>query len=239
MRDLDLEATEYKPNAATSFENNLILKWYPERVVKRTGHIGSLLELGIGHGYTAELFNKYCERHVIVDGAPSVIESFKNEHPNLDIEIFEAYFEEFNINEKFDVIVMGFILEHVDDPVIVLERFRKYLKRDGKLFVTVPNGESLNRRLGYEMGLIDSLTQLNENDLSLGHKRNYSLKGLVSDIESAGYKVVSKEGIYLKPLPLPVLQSLENAEANFDAMLKVGIDFPELSVGLLVEAVIA
>jgi SAM-dependent methyltransferase len=239
VRDLDLEATEYTADAATSFENNLILKWYPERVVKITGHIGSLLELGVGHGYTAELFNKYCDRHVIVDGAPSVIESFTNAHPQLDIEIFESYFEEFNINEKFDVVVMGFVLEHVDDPVAVLDRFRKYLKKGGKLFVAVPNGESLNRRLGYEMGLIDSLTDLNKNDLSLGHKRNYSLKGLVDDIESAGYKVVNKEGIYLKPLPLPVLQSLENADANFDAMLKVGIDFPELSVGMLVEAVIA
>ena len=57
-------ATEYKADAATSFENNLILKWYPERVVKNTGHIRSLLELGVGHGYTAELFNKYCDRHV-------------------------------------------------------------------------------------------------------------------------------------------------------------------------------
>ena len=98
MRDLDLEATEYKPDAATSFENNLILKWYPERIVKSTGQIGSLLELGIGHGYTAELFNKYCERHVIVDGAPSVIESFKKAHPNLDIEIFDSYFEGFGFS---------------------------------------------------------------------------------------------------------------------------------------------
>jgi len=239
MRNLDLEATEYQPDAATSFENNLILKWYPERVLKSTGPIGSLLELGIGHGYTAELFNKNCDRHVIVDGAPSVIEQFRDAHTHLEIEIFESYFENFEMDEKFDVIVMGFVLEHVDDPVLVLNRFREHLKSDGKLFVAVPNGESLNRRIGFEMGLIDSLSSLNKNDLSLGHKRNYSLDSIVADIEVAGYRVISQEGIYLKPLPLAVLQSLENSAANFDAMLQVGIQFPELSVGILIEAVVA
>jgi hypothetical protein len=47
--------------------------------------------------------------------------------------------------------------------------------------------------------------------------------------------VVHEEGIYLKPLPIGVLKTLPDFRANLQAMLKVGIDFPDLCVGLLME----
>jgi hypothetical protein len=46
---------------------------------------------------------------------------------------------------------------------------------------------------------------------------------------------VHEEGIYLKPLPLDILKTLPDFQANLQAMLKVGIDFPDLCVGLLME----
>jgi hypothetical protein len=52
---------------------------------------------------------------------------------------------------------------------------------------------------------------------------------------NAGYRVVHEEGIYLKPLPLSFLRKLNDFEGNLQAMLKVGIDFPDLSVAILLE----
>jgi 2-polyprenyl-3-methyl-5-hydroxy-6-metoxy-1,4-benzoquinol methylase len=174
MNKLDKVSSEYKPGSATEIENNLILNWYPKRILERLGHesLGSVLELGIGHGYTTALFNNYFERHVVIDGSPAVIEQFRENYSLDTIEIVESYFETFDTNEAFDVLLMGFVLEHVDDPDLILTRYRKFMKPGGRLFIAVPNAKSLNRRLGLAMGKIDDIYSLNQNDLALGHKRN-------------------------------------------------------------------
>lgn len=236
-RDLNAEASEYRPNSATEFENDLVLRWYPKRVMARCGPVGTLLELGLGHGFTAGLFGQACQRHVIVDGASAVIEQFRANHPHFSGELVLDYFETYAPGQRFDVIVMGFVLEHVGDPDAILARYRAFLKPGGKLYVAVPNAKSLNRRIGLEMGLIDDIYSLNANDHALGHQRQYCRDTLRAAIERAGYAVTHEEGIYLKPLPLAVLKTLDNFRANLDAMLQVGIAFPDLCVGLLVEAV--
>lgn len=235
MNDLDKVASEYQPNAVTAIENDLILHWYPKRIIERFGYCDRLLELGLGHGFTAQLFNAATAHHVIVEGSQLVIDRFEAANPDLDVELVFSYFEEYESDIQFDVIIMGFILEHVDDPELILRRYRKYLKPDGRIFVAVPNAKSMNRRLGLELGLITDIYSLNDNDHALGHKRQYCRDTLKMHLQNQGYKVVYEEGIYLKPLPLNVLKNLDNFEQNLQAMLKVGIEFPDLCVGLLME----
>lgn len=235
IKNLDSVASEYRPNAATEVENTLILNWYPRRIIRRFGHAENLLELGIGHGFTAGIFASACANHVIIDGSSIVIEQFRKNHPSFRGEVTKTYFEDFESDIPFDVIVMGFVLEHVDDPDLILSRYRAMLAPGGRTYVAVPNAKSLNRRLGLELGLIDDIYSLNANDLALGHQRQYCRQTLTSAVQRAGYRITHEEGIYLKPLPLGVLKTLEDFDANLQAMLKVGIDFPDLCVGLLME----
>lgn len=235
MNNLDEVTSEYLPNAATAIENDLVLHWYPKRIVARFGHCESLLELGLGHGFTASIFNAACDKQVIVEGSQVVIDLFKKNHPNFSTILIPDYFETFDTSERFDVIIMGFILEHVDDPGLLLKRYKKFLKPAGKIFIAVPNAKSMNRRLGLELGIIDDIYSLNANDLALGHKRQFCRDTLRKLLANHGYRVVHEEGIYLKPLPLGILKTLPDFEANLQAMLKVGIDFPDLCVGLLME----
>jgi SAM-dependent methyltransferase len=231
-------SSEYRPGSATEIENDLMLNWYPGRILQRLGQetTGSLLELGIGHGHTTKLFNEHFDRHVVVEGSPVVIEQFRQNSSLESIEIVESYFEEFETDEQFDVLLMGFVLEHVDDPDVVMQRFRKFLKADGRLYIAVPNAKSMNRRLGLAMGKIGDIYSLNENDLRLGHQRQYCLDTLKELLARTGYDCAWEEGIYLKPLPLGYMQAMPEFEGNLQAMLEVGVDFPELSVGLLLEA---
>jgi SAM-dependent methyltransferase len=234
-KDLNAVSSEYRPNAPTELENNLILNWYPHRIIKRFGHAASLLELGLGHGYTARIFVNASDRYVVVDGASAVIEQFQQNTPGFRGQIIETYFEDFTPDVPYDVIIMGFVLEHVDNADLILERYRSFLAPGGKLYVAVPNAKSMNRRLGLELGLIDDIYGLNANDLALGHQRQYCRQTLTSAVMRAGYRVTYEEGIYLKPLPLGVLKTLDDFEENLQAMLKVGVDFPDLCVGLLME----
>ncbi len=52
-----------------------------------------------------------------------------------DVEKMEISWRE----EYFDYILMGDILEHLMEPEKVLERFRRYLKKDGHIIVSIPN----------------------------------------------------------------------------------------------------
>ncbi len=235
MNNLDAVTSEYLPNATTAIENDLMLHWYPKRIIKRFGHCKSLLELGLGHGFTTPLFNSACDKQVVVEGSQVVIDLFQKNHLDFASTVVFDYFENFDTNELFDVIVMGFVLEHVDDPGLLLKRYKKFLKPTGKIFIAVPNAKSLNRRLGLELGIIDDIYSLNANDVAQGHKRQFCRDTLRQLLAECGYGVVHEEGIYLKPLPLAVLKTLPDFQANLQAMLKVGIEFPDLCVGLLME----
>ncbi len=235
MEDLNAVASEYRPNAATEIENDLVLHWYPKRIIPRFNFADSLLELGLGHGITAKLFAKACNLHVIVDGASTVIDQFKQKYPDFTGELVLDYFETYTPAEYFDVIVMGFVLEHVEDPDLILKRYRQFLKPGGKMYLAVPNAKSMNRRMGLELGLIGDIYSLNANDLAMGHKRQFCLDTLRAAVQRAGYQVTHEEGIYLKPLPLATLKTLPDFQENLEAMCKVGIEFPELCVGLLME----
>jgi hypothetical protein len=54
-------------------------------------------------------------------------------------------------------------------------------------------------------------------------------------VQQSGLVERSLEGLFLKPLSTAQLSSLDLGENVYEAMLKVGKDFPELSVGLLME----
>lgn len=237
--NLDDHLSAYQGNNIYDFDNELILKWYPKRVLNRCANAESLLELGLGHGFTTNIFSEHFNRHVVLDGSPAIIKKFKNQYPDCTAEIIEMFFEDFDTAETFDVIVMGFVLEHVLDPLVILERFKSKLNDGGKIFIAVPNAEVLNRRLGNIAGLLDDICELSEHDHLLGHRRYYTVDSLTKDIESVGYRVSHLEGIYLKPLATSQMLSLNLSDDVIDAFCVAGIDYPELCCGILAEVQIA
>lgn len=232
---LDNHVQAYQGLSIYDFDNDIQLKWYPERVVKFSKGATSLLELGLGHGITASVFEQHFKRHVVIDASPAVIENFRQRFPDSKVEIAESYFETFETTERFDVIVFGYILEHVDEPIRILKHFRKFLAPEGRMFVTVPNAEVLNRKLGHLAGLLPDMQQLSEHDLLLGHKRYYTVESLRKDILQAGYAIKRLEGIYLKPLTTSQMLSLNLDDKIINALCLAAIDYPELSCGILAE----
>ncbi|MEI7562611.1 MAG: methyltransferase domain-containing protein [bacterium] len=55
--------------------------------------------------------------------------------------------DDFDIQIKFDVIVMTDLLEHVFDPLKTLQQIRKFLTEDGIVVVLSPHSDSLSRKL--------------------------------------------------------------------------------------------
>lgn len=233
---LDSHVRAYEGDLQYDFDNEILLNWYPKRVLNFANGAGSLLELGLGHGYTTNIFSKHFNKHVVLEGSKAVIDNFHKKYPDCRAKIIETYFEDFELDEKFDVIVLGFILEHVDNPRKILTQFKRFLNdKDGKMFVSVPNAEVLNRRLGHLAGILPNMQELSENDLILGHQRYYTVKTLAEDINNSGYEIVRMEGIYLKPFTTKQIISLDLDKKVIDALCVTGVDYPELSCGILAQ----
>lgn len=51
----------------------------------------------------------------------------------------KKYKEFFDVNKKYDHIIFGDVLEHLDKPYDVLAQFSKLLKKDGSIIISLPN----------------------------------------------------------------------------------------------------
>jgi 2-polyprenyl-3-methyl-5-hydroxy-6-metoxy-1,4-benzoquinol methylase len=232
-QNLDSYIRAYGEDFAYAFDNAIMLNWYPKRIMALSKKEDKVLELGLGHGYTSNLFAQFYSHYSVIDGSSSVIAQFRKQYPSSSARIVHALFEEYDTAERFDVVVMGFVLEHVDNPQQVLRHFRQFLAPGGRCFIAVPNAESLHRRFGHEAGLLPELTALGEGDKALGHMRLYTVSSLSQELDECGYRVVAKEGIFLKPFTTRQIASLDLSVDVLDGMCKVGVGYPELSAALL------
>jgi len=234
-KDLNNFSVAYSEGSDYDVESLLSIDWYSDRVVELSP-AGDMLELGVGHGATINKFSNIYRRHVIIEGSEDVIRSFREKYGNYNVEIVHSLFEEYESRELFDVIVMGFILEHVDNPSLILKRFWKFLKPSGYLYVAVPNACSLHRRIGFEAGMLDDVYKLSDYDRKLGHKRFYDLSEIECLIKESGYDIRLVEGILLKPFTSVQINSLGLSAEAMQGLLKIGMKYPELSNSLLIQA---
>lgn len=236
MNNLDENINAYKKEFEYDFDNDIMLKYYPKRIIEKLVE-GSFLELGLGHGYTISEFLNKVDSYTILEGSPAVIENFYINKPDLfkKVNIVETYFENYETDQKFDNIVMGFILEHVENPDLILEKYKKFLTPKGKIFISVPNAESLHRQIGFYAGYMNDLKKLSDADLLLGHRRYYDKNELEKLAKRHNLKILSIEGIFLKPLMTSQLQSLELSKEIINGMLEMGKKYPELSNAILME----
>ncbi len=228
----------YDKNNIYAFDIKYMLHYYSHRVMKLTNKASSCLELGIGDGYTTELLSFFFDKYLVLEGDKKIIERFKHEFPRVNTRIVETYFEEWTTEEKFDAIIIGFVLEHVDDPIFILNKYKKMLKPEGKLFIAVPNAESLNRRVGVYAGLLKDIKQLSENDIKAGHKRYYTLSSLREEVLKAGLVITREEGLFLKPITTAQMSKLNFTKEIVEGYLNVGKQYPELCLGIMMETVI-
>ena len=144
--DLDSHAQTYGEDQRFYAENMLTEKTYCQRIIAALDGRRDirLLSLGLGHGLTARELNAgladRLRAHVVLEGSREMIERFsKQPAPAPALDVVECFFEDFSSDVRFDAIEMGFVLEHVEDPGLLLANFRKALADDGRLFIGVPN----------------------------------------------------------------------------------------------------
>jgi len=242
-QDLDALTSAYAEKSRYYDENLAMLTWYAQRIVRtvRAKSYRSVLSLGIGYGILPkallEALGSTLDRYAVVEGSSKIVEAFRAEAAaprNMDL--IHSLFEDFRPAGKFDVIEMGFVLEHVSDPGAIVRQYSQFVTPGGTLFIAVPNARSLHRLVGHEAGLLDNLHRLSTEDLQLGHQRYFDFTSLCKLVLDAGLKIVRVEGILLKPLTSGQLKSLNLSPPVLESFLKLGVDYPEICNAILIEA---
>ena len=146
-----------------------------------------VLDIGSGTGGTTKVINSGKENSVLcIEPDPARSAAARQR----GLEVVTAVFDENLARElgKFDVVVMGDVLEHIANPFEILSNVRLVLSPGGKLLMSVPNVAhwTVRTRLMFgrfdyqESGIMDST-----------HLRWFTIKTLIALLESAGFTVLS------------------------------------------------
>jgi 2-polyprenyl-3-methyl-5-hydroxy-6-metoxy-1,4-benzoquinol methylase len=205
---------------------NAVSMRYSVQVFLRHWRGTRCLELGPAEGVVSDLLAEHFADLTLVDGAERFCASLRRRLPQATVVC--AAFEEFAPPQPFDTIILGHVLEHVEDPVAVLRRVRGWLAPDGVVCAAVPNANSLHRQAAVLMGLLPAEHALNDADRRHGHRRVYDWNGFRADVVAAGLAIRASGGYWLKPLANAQVEVAWTPEM-VEAFMRLGERFPKIA----------
>ncbi|MHC1682482.1 MAG: class I SAM-dependent methyltransferase [Clostridiaceae bacterium] len=199
---------------------------YQYKTIKKYFIGDSALELGCADGAMTYLLLKDFRFLTVVDGSEVAIKRLMDNIKNENLTTIVGFFENIELDKEYDIILMGHILEHVENPSYILSKYKNYLKKDGRILITVPNAKSFHRLAAVKMGILDSEYSLNDSDINHGHKRVYDYEKLKCDIEKSGLKIEKRDGYMIKFLSNKQIEENWNNEL-ITTYMEMGSEFVE------------
>lgn len=163
--DLDLDAWINE----TAFDDNRRFNLYSEILKNK-----DILDFGCGTGGFLIRAKTKAKKVYGIEPEKRLEEHFKKNG-------LEVYTGLENFNQKVDYIFLFHVLEHIAEPINVLERLRKNLKPNGKIIIEVPNSDDALLTL-YNNKAFSEFTYWSP------HLYLYNEKTLSALLEKSGYK---------------------------------------------------
>lgn len=205
---------------------NLATILYSAEIFKRYWQTPTCLEMGAAEGIMTDILYQSFEDLTIVEGANKFCIDLEKRFPKAHI--INNLFEEFNPDKKFNTIILGHVLEHVEKPVEILNKTKTWLAPNGVICAAVPNARSLHRQAAVMMGLLESEYSLNEADIHHGHRRVYNPETFRADFISAGLKIQHFGGYWLKPVSNTQIEQSWN-EKMLNSFMQLGERYPDIA----------
>jgi 2-polyprenyl-3-methyl-5-hydroxy-6-metoxy-1,4-benzoquinol methylase len=185
-----------------------------------------VLEVGPADGISTKVMVEHGLQPILLDGSKSVCEDLREKFPEL--QIVHSIFEDFNSEIKFKTVTFGHVLEHVLEPALILKHAHSLLDTGGRVWAAVPNANSLHRQAAVKIGMLKDTQSLNETDISVGHRRVFTMAEFEDLFVQSGFKIINRGGYFLKPLSNFQIENSWSQEL-FKAYLEMGEFFPEIA----------
>ena len=156
-----------------------------------------ILNIGCGTGGTIPLLKKF-GKVTNVDNSPEVAKYLKRNGIK-DVVLVDSLKLPFQDNE-FDIVVGFDVLEHIKQEDTALKEWRRVIKPDGHLFLTVPAYQWL----------------WSEHDIGLHHFRRYTTKRLKQRVTKNGFQ--PKKVSYAIAFSLPMIVTFRYAKKGLQAL---------------------
>lgn len=174
---------------------------------------GNMLELGSFKGDFTKRLLPHFEDVTCVEASDEAVR-FAQDQLSSKVKFVNDVFESTSLPSKYNNIVLTHVLEHLDDPVKVLERVNnEWLSDEGRFFLVCPNANAPSRQIAVKMGLISHNSAITPAEKEHGHHITYTLDTMERDAKAAGLKVIHRSGIFFKAL----------ANFQWDRLLKTDI----------------
>jgi 2-polyprenyl-3-methyl-5-hydroxy-6-metoxy-1,4-benzoquinol methylase len=180
-----------------------LFRFFRENLPKK--RISSYLEVGVGHGlFTSTILSQFPEvKATIIDisetslrTAKEVLQTFQVDHSEINF-ILGDYVTTPIEESCFDFIIMGEVLEHVNDAPAFLQRTKSLLSPDGKIYLsTAANSPALDHV--YHFHSADEIRDL---------------------LKSTGFKIISDLALASEDIPIERWEE-ELVTINYCALLK-------------------
>ena len=149
------------------------------------------LDIGSGMGTFLYAAKPYYKEVIGLDVSAKMAEFIKK---NLNINIFLQQFEDFTYPEKFSMIHMSHVLEHIPNPNEWLQKAKQMLDESGILVINVPNKFSFSFRLKYlycKLGVKKQFSRLwNDPSRTPDHLFEPTVPAMLYLLKKNGYEVL-------------------------------------------------
>ena len=181
------------------FSFDKLMRAYMKRELMPFLPAGKALEIGCMHGEFTEILCDLYQDVTVVEAANGFIETARS-RVGKRAKFVNALIESYQTDERYDAIFLIHVMEHLIDPVQVLNTAKNFLTENGRLFLIVPNGNAPSRQIAVKMNIISTLSSLTKADIKHGHRRVYFLDNLQREAKDAGLNVIHSGGIFFKAL---------------------------------------
>lgn len=197
-----------------------------------------ILEIG---SYKGEFTKKLLPHFKLIECVEPSDEAIRIAKKELsgNITFHNVQIENLKLKKKFKTIVITHVLEHIDNPVEMLNSLKKkFLSDDGRILIVCPNANAPSRQIAVKMGIIPNNSSITEGERLHGHKITYSLDTLERDAVKSGLNVTFRSGIFFKALANFQWDKLINtdiiSEEYLEGCYKLGQIYPDLCSSIFI-----